>query len=64
MLLKDYFSIYLKSTSKTTVGSLPQEGTDNYINWNCFELKLKSNNIPKNFCEIEEMRLKNENHSF
>ena len=31
MLLKDYFSIYLKSTSKTTVGSLPQEGTDNYI---------------------------------
>ena len=64
ILLKDNFSIYHKSTSETTVGSLSQEGTDNYSKRNSFELKLKSNHISKNICENDEKELKDKNDSF
>ena len=63
ILLKDNFSIYHKSTSETTVGSLSQEGTDNYSKRNSFELKLKSNHITQNICENDEKGLKDENDS-
>ena len=64
ILLKDNFSIYHKSTSETTVGSLSQEGTDNYTKRNSFELKLKSNHITQNICENDEKELKDEKDAF
>jgi len=64
ILLKDNFSIYHKSNSKTTVGSLSQEGIDNYTKLNSFELKLKPNHINKNICENDEKELKDENDVF
>ena len=64
ILLKDNFSIYHKSTSETTVGSLSLEGTDNYTKRNSLELKLNSNYATKNFCEIDEKGFKDENDFF
>ncbi len=64
ILLKDNFSIYHKSTSETTVGSLSLEGTDNYTKRNSFELKLNSNYTTKNFGEIDEKGFKDENDFF
>ena len=64
ILLKDNFSIYHKSTSETTVGSLSLEGTDNYTKRNSFELKLNSNYATKNFCEFDDKGFKDENDFF
>ena len=64
ILLKDNFSIYHKSTSETTVGSLSLEGNDYYTKRNSFELKLNSNYAKKNFCEFDENGFKDENDFF
>jgi len=52
---KDFFTVYRKSVSGTTVDSLSQEGNDVFTKQNSsVELKLKSNYILKNYYEINE----------
>ena len=53
-LIKDFYSIYNKSNSETTFGSLSQDEINNVISTNDFELKTKSNYILKNYYEINE----------